>query len=292
MTTMTKTKTMMMGGAALTLLLAACAAEPGLPLGSIDRPLSAIKVAAVQYGEGDYAQVDTTCGAQKAPDFCAVQAMITQAQAKGATLVVTPENELGQLYYEPDPELGQIPAQEPGLADDSMIKKLSKQAQQLKIYLVVHLATIKGSGSGAKKYSTQVAFDPSGKIVGKHHKFELYSGEKKTYTPGTDVSAFTSPAGKVGLLICADIYGDPRLSDKLTRTLGARLLAFSTWWTVSDATRWQANFARNWGVYVVAANTTYGAGRGGGVFGPDGKAIDLKNSGKPELAMASIPATP
>ena len=287
-----KTVTNRGGVAALTLLLAACSAEPGLPLGGIQRPLSAIKVAAVQYGEGDYPQVDTTCGAKKAPDFCAVQAMIAQAQGKGATLVVTPENELGQTYYEPDPELGQIPAQDTSLDDGSMIKALSAQAQLLKIYLVVHLVTMKGSGSGATKYSTQVAFDPSGRIVGKHHKFELYSGEKKTYTPGTDVSTFTSPAGKVGLLICADIYGDPRLSDRLTRTLGARLVAFSTWWTVADATRWQANFARNWGVYMVAANTTYGAGRGGGIFGPDGKALDLKNSGKPELAIATIPVTP
>lgn len=274
---------------AATLALASgCAPDQDPAVATIDRTLTAIKVAAVQYGAGDHTKVDPSCGSQQAPDLCAVKALIAQAQAQGATLVVKPENELGQVYYEPDPALGQTPATDPSLGADSLIKALSKQAQQLKIYLVIHLKTITGSGAGATKYSTQVAFDPTGAIVAKHHKFELYASEQTYLQPGSDVTVFSTPAGKVGLLICADIYGDLRLSDKLTGALGARLIAFSTWWTVADSTRWQAAFAKDWGVHVVAANTTYGSGRGGGVFGPDGKALDLSNGGAPEVAIATI----
>jgi predicted amidohydrolase len=253
-----------------------------------------MKVAAVQYSEGYYNKVDPACGSDENPDLCAINKLIAKAQAQGAALVVTPENEVGQKYLEDDPQIGDLPATSSTWSDDEIIKVLSKQAIQQKLYIVSHLQTLTGTGSNVTKYSTQVAFDPSGKVVGKHHKFELYGGEKDVYTPGksVDLSWFNSPAGKVGMLICADTYGDLRMHDKLTRVLGARLVAFSSWWTVAEATRWPASYAKNWGVYVVAANRVSGSGKGGGIFDPAGKALVKHTSSDPGVIIAEIPATP
>lgn len=292
--TMKKQIALIATGISLALVAPACTPGPAHEQeperNSTRQPLKAMKVAAVQYSEGYYAKVDPACSSDKNPDLCAIQKLIAKAQAQGAVLVVTPENEVGQKYQELDPSIGDLPATSPDWSDGHVIKALSKQAIQQKVYVVVHLQTKKGTS----KYSTQVAFDPSGKVVGKHHKFELYGGEKGYYTPGknVDLSWFNSPAGKVGMLICADIYGDLRMNDKLTRVLGTRVVTFSTWWTVAEATRWPASYAKNWGVYVVAANRIDSAGKGGGIFDPEGKALVKHTASDPGVVIAEIPASP
>jgi hypothetical protein len=63
-------------------------------------------------------------------------------------------------------------------------------------------------------------------------------------------------------------------------------------WTVAGATRWQAAFAHDWQVHVVAANRSAGAARGGGVFDPEGRALTSSESGLSELLVAEIPRAP
>jgi len=273
----------------LTVLFAFSAgcSDPGFePVAKSEKKIEATIAAAVQYNEGDAAMVDTKCASSKTPDACAVLALIAEAQKKGAKLVVTPEYGLGQKYLEADPKVGDMPATDSRWSSNSLIKNFAAQAKTLGIYLVINLQTYAGS----EKYNAQVAFDPTGKVVARHHKFELFASESKSLTPGNDVSVFETPMGKVGLLICADMYGDLRRHDELVNTLGARIIAVSSLWTAQGAPRWPANFAKNWGVYVVSSNTTYGTGKGGGVFGPDGSALAVHEGGKPALVSATIPA--
>jgi predicted amidohydrolase len=286
MQTMTRSQQLL----ALALLALACSS--GCAPGAEPDPRSSshaattFTVAAVQYDSGQASLVKPACTSDAAPDVCAVVELMSQAKAKGAMLVVAPETILGQKYYETDPTLGENPGQSAQWPATSFIKTFSLRAKQQQLYIVIHLATQTASDA----YSTQVAFGPDGSVVGKHHKFELYSSEAKTYTPGTDVMVFDSPLGKVGLLICADIYGDLALHSKLADTLKARVLAFSTAWTVPGSANWQAAFARNWGLYVVGANWSATAVAGGGIFDPTGKALDQQTLGTPGLAVAQIPA--
>jgi len=270
----------------LALLTTACA-PPATP-GEAKRSLTgSLKVAAVQYDTGDHAQVHGSCAATDSPDACAVGKLVAQAAAGGAVLVVTPEYGLGQKYLEPVPKVGANPGTDGSWTSGPLIKAFSQQAASLKIHLVINLQT---SAGGGVKHNTLVAFDKAGKVAAVHHKFELFSSERKSLTPGKDVTVFDSPVGKVGLLICADLYGDLRLQKKLTETLKARVVAVSSLWTAQGGWRWQQNFARNWGVHVVGSNTTGGAGRGGGVFDPAGKVLAKHTDAKPGITMASVPA--
>ncbi len=269
------------------LLAAGCA--PQTDLSDTAAPLTdKVKVAAVQYDSGDHAAVDGTCAASALPDACAVGKLAAQAKAKGAMLVVTPEYGLGQKYYEPVPKLGENPGTATTWSDGTLIKTFSKQAAALGVYIVIDLQTSRGTGKA--KHNTLVAFSPKGAVVGVHHKFELFASEAKSLTPGKEVSVFDTPAGKVGLLICADIYGDLRLHHKLTKTLKARVVAVSSLWTAAGGQRWQQSFAKNWGVYVVGSNTTGGAGKGGGIYDPSGKALAEHTGGSPAVVVAQIPA--
>lgn len=239
-----------------------------------------VKVAAVQLAGRDASKVDARCAKNDAN--CAIEALIRRAHRQGAALVVTPEYSLDQRITEPTPKIGMVPK---GRKKSPLITRFSALARELGVYLAIHLETTRNR----HRHNTQVAFGPGGRVVGVHHKFELYGSEKDRHTPGTDVMAFDTPFGRVGMLVCADVYGDPRLHDELTGELGARIIALSTKWTVARATNWQAAFARDWGVYVVAANASAGEGRGGGVFDPRGRPLVVDERNQASVTIASIP---
>ena len=269
-------------------LLGACADNHG-NLGVLTQPATMLKVAGIQYSEGRYAEVDPSCSSAKHPDVCAVQKLVEQAAGLGAKIIVTPEYGLGQQYLEPSPELNEVPADSSSWDDDDFIKMFSKQAKQLGVYLAIDLQTYTGQQASLKKYNSLVAFGPGGKVLAKHNKFELFDSEAKSLTPGTDVMTFETPLGKVGLLICADLYGDLRMHDKLTRTLGARVVLVSSFWTAPAGLRWQQSFAKNWGVYVVGSNVVDGAGHGAGVFGPNGEELALWDQKSPKPLVVDLP---
>lgn len=239
-----------------------------------------VEVAAVQFSGGSAADVDPACA--EADVNCAIEALVRRAQHQGADLVVTPEYALEQGGVEPSPKLGDTPAHH---KTAPVLARFSALSDELDVYLVISLET----GVDGRVHNSQVAFDPDGQVVGVHHKFELYAGENRSHVAGSDVTAFDTPFGRVGLLICADLYGDPRMHDKLTGELGAHIVAVSSMWTVRRATRWPAAFAHDWGVYVVTANASSGEGRGSGVFDPSGRALASSESGRADVTIASIP---
>jgi len=234
-----------------------------------------VTVAAVQYADGRAATVDPACGDAN----CAVEVLVRRAAAAGAELVVTPEYALGQAGVEASPRVGEVPS-------TGLSARFATLADELDVYLVISLVT----GAAERPYNSQVAFGPDGAVRAVHHKFELFDHENLTMRAGTDVTAFDTPFGRVGLLVCADIYGDPRLHARLTEELGATIVALSERWTVAGAPRWAAAFARDWGVTVVAANGSGGEGRGGGVFGADGRTLAAGEGAA--VVLADVPRPP
>lgn len=237
-----------------------------------------VAVAAVMFT----GEVESGCDGDSA---CAIEALVRTAAGQGAKLIVTPEYGFDIDVPESDPIVGEAPGSS---TSAPTLVRFGALADELDVYLVIDLET----REGGHIYNTQVAFDPDGIIVAKHHKFELYGAEKDRLTRGTDVNAFDTPFGRVGLLICADVYGPPRLHERMVSELGVDVVAMSAMWTVAGAPRWQAAFAHDWQVPVVASNRSAGAARGGGIFDRDGQALARSESGHSEVVLAEIPRAP
>jgi predicted amidohydrolase len=263
------------------------------PVGAARHPF---RVAAIQYGSGDHARVGA------GGDVDAVESLVRRAHSSGARLVVTPEYAMGNTV-EPVPRLHSNPGREASGAGDSAVRRFSALSRQLGIYLVTNVLTAKPAGRRPNQreyFNTQVAFDPRGEIVAVHNKFNLFAGENQVLTPGRSVSTFETPAGRVGMLICADIYADYNgqhsdggLLRRLVEQRSPRIVAFSSHWTVDRPAHWnpiniQRKFARDACVYLVGANTTAGPGRGGGVFDPFGRPLDMRVSHEPSIVYADI----
>lgn len=272
-----------LAGGLFVVLLLSCGDPVRLPGRTFDG--KRFRVAAVQYALGEYAQVAPGCAGTDSPDNCAMHRLVDRAAGQGALLVVTPEYSVDQAGPEPSPRVGQNPSRTaPG--PGPLLRAFSRQAAHHGIYLVINLLTTGSTNGQRRTYNTQVAFGPDGAVRAVHHKFTLFDAEANSLTPGRDVTSFRTPLGTVGLLICADLYGDLRQHQRLVHQAGARLIAVSSAWTASGGAHWPRSFARNWGVHVVSANTTAGPGAGGGVFDPRGKILAKRSD--PGLAMAWI----
>jgi predicted amidohydrolase len=252
-------------------------------------PINPKKVAAVQYGQGQAGLVLSSCTKAPFPDVCAMEKLTADARAAGAQLVVHSEYGIDQKYYEPQPQIGENPGTSSIWPADTLIKMFSIMARKMEVYLVFDLLTYQGQKPNTKYFNTQIAFDPKGKVVGMHHKFNLFGNEGQTLTAGSDVSVFDTPMGKTGLLICADIYGSSTLLNKLSNTLGAKVVAVSSYWTVNGAVSWYKTYSGKYKVHAVVSNHTHSKGYGGGVYKPDGTPIVETEQTKPNIVYAVLP---
>lgn len=278
-------------------------------------PPGDIKVAAIQFGPGQYTNV-SGC----ANDNCAIKHFITKAYQQGAQYVLVPEsaielqqNAAGQSLIELTPQVGDAPASNLNWGSGSVIAEFCQLADTLNITLLFHLYTWEGVSD--EYYSTLIAVGPDGKVLKTHYKYYLYAGEKQVLTAGTNCcDMFNTPAGEAGLLICADINCVPDMyiggSNCTTNNYNKMMdfiaqkpyIAFiPTFWIGWKSFDWQAinvfkKFATLSGAYTVGANTiaTFTPGcsgtcKGGGIFKPDGTAIDEYNSDVPGFAIGVIP---
>ena len=90
-------------------------------------------------------------------------------------------------------------------------------ADRLNIYLVAGML----EADGDNRFNTAVIIDPDGNLIGKYRKQQL-GHEHPRNTPGTESPVFTTPLGRIGIMICAD-RRDPELVKRL-RDGGAQLV--------------------------------------------------------------------
>lgn len=278
--------------------------DKGKPDSKAPPKLTKLKVAAVQYTNGDY-QLVTGCK----DDVCGLSHYVNEAVKNGANLVVTPEYSMSQKYLsdaETAPKVGDKPATDAKWKKEKFIPHFAKLADDKDIWLVLNLIAT----HGGKHYNTSVAFDRDGKVVAVHFKFELFGGESALLTVGPDIksSIFDTPAGKVGLLICADAQcivtqlntnsSCTAHAVKLLKALFSEkpaIIAFSHAWTIPHTS------SNDWGslrvqqlismnnVWVVGAGNTRSKGPGGGVWKPGGTAVKTVTGSKPSVVYADIP---
>jgi predicted amidohydrolase len=248
------------------------------------------RVAAIQYGVGQFSRVDPSCSAEPLPDLCAVLAMFESARQAGAALAVGPEYSQGQLMPEQVPRVGDNPAAGSDGSGSPFIQAFSRQAAAMQMYIVANIFTFEGFPLDFDYYNSTIAFGPNGAVLAVFHKFSLWRGEASFYTPGSDVVVFPSPVGNVGMLICSDLIGSSAMHWELVTTLKARVVAFSTHWMTPDAVSTQANFAKAYKVYLLAANTTFPPGNGGGIYATNGEPLAQHLvAGEPKVVVADLP---
>ncbi|MFD5453910.1 carbon-nitrogen hydrolase family protein [Streptomyces olivaceus] len=161
-------------------------------------------------------------------DLARVKKIIDDARASGARLLVLPDAALGGYLADlrhPDP--GTLP---PALApDDPLIGRVAHLAAEM----VVCVGYCEDDGFGGR-YNSAVCVSGDG-VLGRHRKVHLPAGETDAYTPGDRFDAFSTPVGRVGMLIDYD-----KTFPEAARSLaldGAEILACLSAWPTSITNR-------------------------------------------------------
>lgn len=148
--------------------------------------------------------------ADKEANYRRLEPLIREAVRGGAQIVCTTECSLDgyaiadkRIPLEDYRKLGEpIPA-------GKYYRRLADLARELKVHLVAGLL----EADGDARYNTAVLIGPDGKLIGKYRKQKL-GHESERNTAGKESPVFTTPHGRVGLMICAD-RTDPALVRRL-----------------------------------------------------------------------------
>jgi predicted amidohydrolase len=198
-----------------------------------------VKVAALQYGpeQSSRGKVDESCATVADENNCAVIKLAEKAAAARAEVVVAPELVLDQQVDEPEPNVGDLPADNAQLSEQSLLKIFPSWPSG---FGCCWWCTFKRNIRRAKTSTpARSSTTKAARSVGVHHKFELYGGENDVLARGQDHTVIDTVLAKAAPLICADLYGDPRHHAKLTKELGAGVIFVSSYWTVRSGARWQ-----------------------------------------------------
>jgi len=195
----------------LALLVAAC--HPA-PLSTADGPLAPpaagqVRVAGIvlKWLTGD-----------KAGNFQRLEPLVREAAANGARIVVTTEGALdGYAVSDQNLDLATYRDLGESIPDGPYYQRAAALAGELGIYLVLGLT----EADGAARYNTAVVIGPDGRLAGRYRK-QAIGFEAGRNTPGSLHPVFTTPYGRLGVLICND-RRQPAIARQL-RANGADLL--------------------------------------------------------------------
>lgn len=233
---------------------------PETPRSAIHPPVSALRAAAVQS--------DPQVGLEnKDANVAATLRQIRDAAAQGARLVVLPE--LANTGYSFDTRDEAYAHAEP-VPDGPTCRAWIALAAELDVYVVAGIT----ESEGTSLYDTAVLIGPEG-YIGRYRKTHLWNREKLLFTPGTGFPVFETRIGRIGLLICWDIWF-PEVTRILTAQGADLICSVNNWvWTppplFDDAGNCMASYLTMGASHVnsvpiVAANRV-GVERGGKFLG-------------------------
>lgn len=163
------------------------------------------------------AQISCTSG-EKTENLNRIKANLVNARDQGAELVVFPE--LALTGYCVQDQVHSLAETIPGHSTNAV----EEVARRAGIHVVFGMPEI--SEETHRIYSTAVLIGPDG-LVGKYRKMHVPDAvEEKHFHLGQKVSVFETSVGKVGLIICYDLFF-PEVS-RLTRLKGAELIVCSS----------------------------------------------------------------
>ena len=172
-----------------------------------------------------------------------------KAGKQGAQLVIAPEMCLSGYSFENREDICPFT----DTIDGPTIRSLREIARQHDFYLCVGIAEREETTD--LFYNTALTIDPQGEIVGRYRKI---NAEMRWACPGNpyEDNTFSTPWGRVGVLICSDSYHS--LMPRITALRGADLLLIPANWPpmgLRPEEIWQVR-ARENGVHVAACNRT------------------------------------
>ncbi|MGB9675790.1 MAG: carbon-nitrogen hydrolase family protein [Candidatus Bathyarchaeales archaeon] len=219
-----------------------------------------------------------------------MEKIITEATKEKADLVIFPE--LSLTGYVVRDEIYNLAETIPGPSTETM-EKIAKKTGAYVVFGMPELS----EKTKATIYNSAVLVGPEG-FVGKYRKMHLPTHsvfeEKRYFRQGYEAVALTTKLGKIGLIICYDIFF-PELS-RLTRLKGAQLIvcisaspavrkAFFEALTVARAMENAAFLA-----YVNLAGIENGLQFWGGsrLVGPNGKVLIQAKYDEEDLVMCDV----
>jgi len=154
----------------------------------------------------------------KAENIRKMDEAVTKAKKQGAELVIFPE--LSLTGYVIRDQIYELAETIPGPST----KNIETIARKTRTHIVFGMPEL-SEKTRATVYNSAVLIGPEG-LIGKYRKMYLPTHsvfeEKRYFRPGHHASAFDIEIGKIGLIICYDIFF-PEVS-RLTRLKGAQLL--------------------------------------------------------------------
>jgi predicted amidohydrolase len=205
------------------------------------------------------AAVQMSSGADRAANLARADALVRQAAAQGARLVVLPE-----VFAWRGPREGEAEVAEP--IPGPTVIALGVLARELGIWLCAGSILERAPGE-SRAYNTSCLLDPRGELVARYRKLHLFDvelpgrvavRESDTRAPGTEVVVAPTPFGTLGLSICYDLRF-PELYRELVRAGAEILLLPSAFTFFTGAAHWEvlcrARAIENQ-CYLIAADQT------------------------------------
>jgi predicted amidohydrolase len=214
----------------------------------------------------------------------------TAARKKGADLVIFPE--LSLTGYVVKDQIYTLAETIPGPST----RALEKVAKQTRTHIIFGMPEL-SEKTQATIYNTAVLIGPEG-FIGKYRKMYLPTHsvfeEKRYFRPGYAASAPETEFGKIGLIICYDIFF-PEVS-RLTRLKGAQLtVCISASPAVRRSYFETLTVARalentNFLAYVNLVGIEDGLQFWGGsrLIGPQGRILALAKYDEPDLVICEV----
>ncbi|MGA2767622.1 MAG: carbon-nitrogen hydrolase family protein [Candidatus Bathyarchaeia archaeon] len=156
--------------------------------------------------------------ADKTKNLKEIKKAVVKAKKQGAELVIFPE--LSLTGYVVRDEIYELAERIPGPST----KVMEDVARKNDIHVVFGMPEISDK-TEATLHNSAVLIGPEG-LIGKYHKMYLPTHsifeEKRYFRPGYQTAVFDTELGKLGFIICYDIYF-PEVT-RLTRLKGAQLI--------------------------------------------------------------------
>jgi predicted amidohydrolase len=163
------------------------------------------------------AQTSSKCG-DKRENLKKIEKNVTQAKKQAADLVIFPE--LSLTGYVVRDQIYELAETIPGPSTQI----IENMARKTKTHIIFGMPEL-SEKTQATIYNTAILVGPGG-FIGKYRKMYLPTHsvfeEKRYFRPGYQTAVFKTELGKVGLIVCYDIFF-PEVS-RLARLKGAQLI--------------------------------------------------------------------
>ena len=228
--------------------------------------------------------------ADKKENLKKIENFVEKAKNQSADLIVFPE--LSLTGYVVRDQIYELAETIPGLSTQ-VIEKIAEKTQ---MYIVFGMPEL-SEKTQATIYNTAVLVGPKG-YIGKYRKMYLPTHsvfeEKRYFRPGYQAVAFDTEIGKIGLIICYDIFF-PEVS-RLTRLKGAQLIVCisaspavrKTFFEILTAARAIENTAFLAYVNLVGIENGLQFWGGSRLIAPNGKVLAKAKYDEEDLVMCDV----